>query len=320
MERIIVELLHAKGLIPESRRIFDQESISLGRAYSNDLILDDLYVSPNHILISQNNGCLQLQDLASENGVKVNENEFIQAKTISIQSGDIVSIGKTRLRIVLSNHQVEEPTRVLNKSTNKYKFLDHSWAPVLSYLIFAGTLLWFEYMKNPGEIFWEKKILGIALGSAIMGLIFSGFFCVYTHYKYKKSYFSKNIIIANLGFTALFLEDQISPFISFWIMNEDWVKILDLLTGFVFTLAIFWMCMRLIKDRMGWRDTAPLAWIPLIIVVMVASRSDEFKLGFQNKPVYDKVLALGMKPLFEPLSLDEFLEAGSREFTRFPEK
>ncbi|PIQ99135.1 MAG: hypothetical protein COV66_14750 [Nitrospinae bacterium CG11_big_fil_rev_8_21_14_0_20_45_15] len=319
MERIIVELLHAKGLIPESRRIFNQESIALGRAYSNDLILDDLYVSPNHIIISQENGCLQLQDLASENGVKVNDNPSIQDQTISIESGDIVSIGKTRLRIVLSSHPIE-PTRVLNKSINKYKSLDHPWAPVLSYLIFTGLLLWFEYMKNPGEIFWEKKIIGIATGSAIMGLIFSGLFSVYTHYKYKKSFFSKNIIIANLGFAALFIQDQFSPFISFWILDEDWVKILDLMTGFVFMLAILWMCMRLVKDSMGWHDTAQLAWIPLVIVVIIASRSDEFKLEFQNKPVYDKVLALGMKPLFEPLSLDEFLEAGALEFSRLPDK
>jgi pSer/pThr/pTyr-binding forkhead associated (FHA) protein len=319
MERIIVELLHGKGLILESRRIFNQERIALGRAYSNDLILDDLYVSPNHIIISQENGCLQLQDLGSENGVKVNDNPSIQDQIISIESGDIVSIGKTRLRIVLSSHQVE-PTRVLNKSINKYKSLDHPWAPVLSYLIFAGILSWFEYMKNPGEIFWENKIIGIATGSAIMGLIFSGIFSAYTHYKYKKSFFSKNIVIANLGLSALFLQDQFSPFISFWILDEDWVKILDLMTGFVFMLAILWMCMRLVKDSIGWRDTAQLAWIPLIIVVIIASRSDEFKLGFQNKPVYDKVLALGMKPLFEPLRLDEFLEAGAQEFTRLPDK
>jgi pSer/pThr/pTyr-binding forkhead associated (FHA) protein len=319
MERIIVELLHGKGLIPESRCIFNQDSIALGRAYSNDMILDDLYVSPHHIIISHEKGFLQLQDLGSDNGAKVNENQSIQAKTIPIQSGDIVSIGKTRLRIVLSSHQVE-PTRVLNKSTNKYKSLDHPWAPVLSYLIFAGILLYFEYMKNPGEIFWEKKIIGIAMGSAFMSLIFSGLFSVYTHYKYKKSFFAENIIIINLGFSALFIEDQLSPFISFWILAEDWVKILDLMTGFVFLLTILWMCMRLVKDNMGWRDTAQLAWIPLVIVVIIASRSDEFKLGFQNKPVYDKVLALGMKPLFEPLSLNEFLEAGAREFTRFPDK
>jgi|GEM_PF-2297717 len=317
MGRIIIELLSPKGKAIESRHIFDKDKVSLGRSYSNDLILDDEYVSPEHILISFDDGIIQLQDLSSENGILVNNIPENESGTVEVKSGDIISLGTTRLKIFSPEHPVE-PARILNKPSDAQLAIDKPIFPFLSYFMFLGAVAWFGYMKLPGEIFWEKKIVSIVLGSIVMSLGASGAFSLYTFYKYKKSFFARNLVIINIGMTLIAIFDKLQPFLFFWALNPNLTRIMDLTFGFIFMLAILYVCMKFVKESMEWRDLMHLGWVPLIIVLMVALRSDEFRLGFHSKPVFHKTMAPGLSPLIEPLNIDEFLKEGALEFEKLP--
>ena len=70
---------------------------SIGRSPGNTIVFDDEYVSNEHTLISLRGGRWWLEDLGSRNGTLLND---LQLDTVTVLSaGDVVTIGRTRLRI-----------------------------------------------------------------------------------------------------------------------------------------------------------------------------------------------------------------------------
>lgn len=70
---------------------------SVGRASTNRITIEDPAVSLQHALITRRDLTWWLEDLNSRNGTYLNEHRLETA--VVITSGDIVSVGNTRLRI-----------------------------------------------------------------------------------------------------------------------------------------------------------------------------------------------------------------------------
>jgi hypothetical protein len=95
---IVLELLSRKNKTIRSYR-FTKAQITIGRDYHNDLQLDDPYVCPQHLQISQRADflTLKLADCDSINGVSIN-NKLIQNS--GLHANDVITLGRTRLRVV----------------------------------------------------------------------------------------------------------------------------------------------------------------------------------------------------------------------------
>ena len=64
-----IEILDAKGNVSERVRV-ESFPIHIGRAYTNDIVVDDPYVCPMHLTIeSEEGGRLIARDLDSVNGL-----------------------------------------------------------------------------------------------------------------------------------------------------------------------------------------------------------------------------------------------------------
>lgn len=74
------------------------EGLSLGRKEDNDLILDDPYTSFHHLRFFIYKGRYVIEDLASTNGTRLN-NENLKVKTY-LKLDDIVEVGSAVFRIV----------------------------------------------------------------------------------------------------------------------------------------------------------------------------------------------------------------------------
>lgn len=319
MERIIVEILPHKGKVAESYHAINKSRVTLGRSYSNDIIIDDLYISAQHLLIFLEDGKIQIKDLDSDNGTQVNGAPKFQNKTVSLESGDIVELGRSRLRLLLPNHPVE-PARKLDKLLAFREFIDRPWVPALSYFIMIGLGTLQGFIEMPGEKFWGEEFYTILIAFSAMVLSYAGLLSLYTFFKFKKSYFVRNLVITSVGSTLDIVKDMLSPFLYFWVLNNNWMIFLDYGASFLFMLATFWVCVRLVKDSMGWVDIARLSWVPLGIVLLAAVSSKDISFGFNKAPVYHSLIAPGMSPLTEPLSLDQFLEKGAQEFSKLEDK
>ncbi|MBC8119960.1 MAG: FHA domain-containing protein, partial [Burkholderiaceae bacterium] len=68
MSGILVELLDRAGSVVARHR-FDQLPVRIGRAYDNDVIVDDPFVAPSHVQIERReDGVLVARDLGTRNG------------------------------------------------------------------------------------------------------------------------------------------------------------------------------------------------------------------------------------------------------------
>jgi predicted component of type VI protein secretion system len=75
-----------------------KERTTIGRRSHNDVVIDNLAVSGEHAVIFMSGNDVYLEDLGSTNGTTVNGQPI---KKHLLQSGDVVDIGKYRLKYLL---------------------------------------------------------------------------------------------------------------------------------------------------------------------------------------------------------------------------
>ena len=102
---IIIELISRSKRIIERHR-YTGTSVSIGRAYDNDLIVADPHLSQHHAVLTDlgENGWW-LEDLNSNNGIFTRKHQRIETR-VRVVSGDEIILGKTHLRIYDRYHQV----------------------------------------------------------------------------------------------------------------------------------------------------------------------------------------------------------------------
>ncbi len=88
-------LLKASGI---HRWIRLKETLTIGAADDNDVVLDDAYLSGHHAKIEARDGVWILKDLNSTNGLSVNKSRVM---TKCLVHGDIIQIGGSTLVFAL---------------------------------------------------------------------------------------------------------------------------------------------------------------------------------------------------------------------------
>jgi hypothetical protein len=99
MERLAwIETLDRHGDVATRHPVYEWP-VKVGRAYTNDIVLDDPYIAASHLEISQTDkGRYQLKRLDSINGLTVNTLRGKQIDAI-ISANNVARIGQTQLRI-----------------------------------------------------------------------------------------------------------------------------------------------------------------------------------------------------------------------------
>jgi hypothetical protein len=100
-----IEMLDAKGKVSHRYAVADLP-ITIGRGYTNQIILDDPLVSPEHLIISMDDaGGLIARDLDSVNGLR-EAIKGIRVMSLSLRSGTQFRIGHVSLRYCAIDHPV----------------------------------------------------------------------------------------------------------------------------------------------------------------------------------------------------------------------
>ncbi|MFA3790357.1 FHA domain-containing protein [Aliiglaciecola sp. SL4] len=146
---IVVEVLSRSGKVL-SYQVFEKQLISVGRAYDNDVRIDDPYVGSEHLTISseEDNNALVLTDVNSLNGVKING---VQGSKALVGFDDIITIGRTRLRVFKSNQKVI-PAVVLSKLEEKMEWLSMRRICALLAFVFIGLVSANFYFNSIVEV------------------------------------------------------------------------------------------------------------------------------------------------------------------------
>jgi len=97
----VADVTHSRG-----------DSLSIGRAYDNDLVLTDLHVAPRQVEFRRLDGQWRMFVLDHTNPVFVNDSKVVE-DCVPISPGDRVTLGRTRLSIHASDSPVEKTRKLV---------------------------------------------------------------------------------------------------------------------------------------------------------------------------------------------------------------
>jgi S-DNA-T family DNA segregation ATPase FtsK/SpoIIIE len=96
------------------------KAVSVGRHADNDVVLDDPSVSRSHCLIYVTEGGVEIEDLGSTNGVRVEERRI--KGRVEVRAGTTLTIGKLRCRLCRFEAAASpDETTVQNRTARKIR-------------------------------------------------------------------------------------------------------------------------------------------------------------------------------------------------------
>lgn len=203
---VFVELLTPDGEVIH-RNKFAQLPIRIGRAYDNDIILDDPHTAAHHAQIELNQlDELVINDLGSRNGIAQDN----QRNDFFVVNGDaIYRLGHTRLRVRTASYAVAEE---ISDSTNHHW---EGWRPALLGAILLVTIgllsTWLGDLQQgtlSKYLLELVSIVGFAIGWAGVWALFSRLFSGHAR-------FGRHLLIVSSGLTILELWEFFSGAIAY---------------------------------------------------------------------------------------------------------
>jgi hypothetical protein len=189
-----VEVLARNGEVRQRQRV-ETLPIRIGRAYDNDLILDDHHASPHHALIEDDGqGGLQVRDLDSNNGVVC---QGCRREQMQIGGDTVFRLGHTSLRVRCADYAVADARR----DTTRHGW--EGWPPALAggiilvLLTLVGT--WGEDTEKAGAILYVNALAGL-LG---MALLWSGGWTLANRLFGGQTRFGRHLFIAACGLLVI---------------------------------------------------------------------------------------------------------------------
>jgi hypothetical protein len=303
MERVIqLEICDRRGRLAQRVRL-DRFPVTIGRAYSNDIVLDDRYVSPEHLTLREDGaGGYVVEDRASLNGLRIaGASERVPSLHFAREAE--LRIGRTVLRLRDADSPV--PPALAERASRLRRF-GHSRA-LLASLCAAGigSILLKLYLETYSELEWLSFASG-ALAAALALLAWAGAWAFANRTVAHETRFFAHCAIAsaallagNLAFTALEYEQFLfSPGRHHWIADQ--------LVSYALAVGVIFAHLSLFSAMDAWRRFTSVAAACAAIFVTGAAVERATLEQFSNGITFDSVL----KPLPERWlpaeSIDEF--------------
>lgn len=143
-------LLNPNG--PEQEFELAKSSISIGRATTNDIILDDARVSRRHAQLGFGTQGVTLKDLGSSNGTRLNG---VRVKRATLTSEDTISLGSQQLKYTVDDPSEDVGLTVIDTQSQLDQTINDEFLPVVinetrepSLVIFNGDCTWSIDLNN----------------------------------------------------------------------------------------------------------------------------------------------------------------------------
>lgn len=199
MERLAwVEILDRHGDVSSRHPVYAWP-LKVGRAYTNDIVLDDPYVAPNHLeIVPADEGRYQLKIVNSINAMMLDTMRGKQADA-AVSPNQTVRIGHTQLRIRPVDYEVSaERTLPSNAWARSWPAL---FAGVAALILMHLLTLWLNYDRADG---YSILLLPI-LGGVFLLLLWVGFWALIGRVVSGRANFIAHAVNASLGVTLLIL-------------------------------------------------------------------------------------------------------------------
>ena len=201
-----VELLSRTGEVEQRHRVA-QLPIRIGRAYDNEVILDDEHAAAHHAQVEfDDEGLLQIRDLGSRNGMTYLGRAESQ---VHINGNSVVRLGQTHLRVRLSNFEVE-PEVV---DTNNYHW--EGVRPALTGVAIIVLLTISSTWLSQTGPFNLLVYLQSGISFLMVAALWSGVWAAANRLFAKHPRFGRHLFIVACGMLSLQIWESVSAVLAF---------------------------------------------------------------------------------------------------------
>lgn len=293
---LMLEIRDAGGAI--TRRRLDEASLAIGRALSNDIILDDPYADALHARLHVGDeGALVLEDLGSVNGLRLADEKM---STIPIVAGTIVRVGQSTFHFrdvdepVAPAIRVEEPAivpvpaaialvrtgrieRAEESLGNVIRAKRGRWSIVCAELLVGGVIAWLnDYSRNA-----TSAVLGAVVLIIGLQVVWAGIWTMSTRGSARRPTFSANYAVVALAVLVGIIATHIATLMGFLFPASEWVDVLvgacflALLAALVSAhLAIASVSTRRKRWRTGWITSATVLGVLMVIGLLATDKTN----------------------------------------------
>ncbi|MDO6488141.1 FHA domain-containing protein [Colwellia sp. 6_MG-2023] len=313
-EIIIEEISRNHKLLHRHR--LSKPQIHIGRDYHNDIILDDPHICPSHISIDEIDGQWKITDNQTLNGSYI-ENKAQKKRPANehiINDGDIITLGKSQLRILFNHHPVE-PTLPFSPFESFINLMRHPVVLLSSLILFtliAGNVF---YLNTSKEVNFSQLLvptigmtLGFALWPAGVALV---------------SYLSKNEtrIMAQIGisfafFNLMWFSDFLEGVVKFNSTSDSLAALLIVLISIALAFSLFWLNSYIGFHMSARRRLVVAASMTLLLfggsyLVQYSNKPD-----FDPRPQYNATIMMPSFLISSSASVDDFIGDSSKLFDK----
>lgn len=212
-EVIVLEILEKSGKVRERVRL-GSFPVKLGRAYDNDIILDDEAVSPHHLCIERNDQDeLQVIDLDSENGIY----QWRSRKPVTalpLLTDTQLLVGHTHLRLRRTDFAVAPTVHNSRRQQTLADLLANGPVFALLLLTVAGLSVLEQYLVTFQKIKYQELVM-LPLATTAMVLVWSGIWAFVGRILVHRAAYRAHASMVLLCLLALFGLDYVTEYYSF---------------------------------------------------------------------------------------------------------
>jgi len=314
-KEIIIEEISRNHKLLHRHKLL-QPKIHIGRDYHNDIILADPHICPSHLSIEQVDGQWKIIDNQTVNGSfieNINEKKHSADQHI-INDGDVITLGKSQLRILFTDHPVEA-TVAFSPFESFINLMRHPVALLLSIALFTLIAGGIFYLNTPKEINFSQLLvptigmtLGFALWPAGVALV---------------SHLSKHDarVMAQLGvsfafFNLMWLSDFLESIAIFNSASGSIAPPLIMMISIVLAFSLFWLNGYIGFHMSARRRIVVAASMTLLLFGGSYLVQYSKKPEFSPRPQYDATIMVPSFLISPSASVDEFIEDSSKLFDK----
>ena len=234
-----IEVVSRDGHVYARERIAGDEA-RVGRAFDNDVVVDDPHVAPHHLRIYRGeDGELVAEDLGTMNGLYA-EHRDERVGSMSLARAPGLRIGRTVLRIHDSAHPVAAELPLAPPRAHV------SWALGIAAFLLVFTLL-IGWLETTAELSPSRIVLPPLAIAVVVGL-WSGFWALLSRIFSGQAHFAAMMRIALTGTLALTFWQLLAEWLSFALAWRD-IGDLQSLGGWAILVATCYAHLRAMGTR-----------------------------------------------------------------------
>jgi len=219
---LVIEVMN-RGSRLHDRQPVRGDSISIGRAFDNDVILKDPHICAHHAKIEiDDSGELTVRDLSSVNGITDLKHHAVTGSS-TFQSGDEFILGKTHIRIFKKDHAVEPAIKL----TSFEKVLNILGKPAISVglvlFVFAISLMSI-YMNTAHDIKWAERTI-IVIVVELLFIIWALLWSTIARVKKQDMRFFTQVSVVMLFSLSLFMLEILFNWVGFHVGDRLIVEV-----------------------------------------------------------------------------------------------